>query len=152
MKCLYCGSLDSKVIDSRISDDGSSIRRRRECLACGRRFTTYEVVERIPIFVIKKDGTRELFDISKLRSGIMKACEKRPVAYESIDNLVNEIEKTVYNIGANEISSDKIGDEVMKGLKELDQVAYVRFASVYKEFKDIDTFLSEIERILGKKG
>ncbi|MBO7390089.1 MAG: transcriptional repressor NrdR [Clostridia bacterium] len=151
MKCVYCGSMDSKVIDSRISDDGTSIRRRRECLECGRRFTTYETVERIPVFVIKKDGNRELFDINKLRSGIMKACEKRPVSYESINKLVTEIEKTVYNIGSNEISSDRIGDEVMKGLKELDQVAYVRFASVYKEFKDIDTFLAEIERILGKK-
>ncbi len=151
MKCVYCGSLDSKVIDSRISDDGTSIRRRRECLECGRRFTTYETVERIPVFVIKKDGNRELFDINKLRSGIMKACEKRPVTYESINRLVTEIEKTVYNLGTNEVSSDKIGDEVMKGLKELDQVAYVRFASVYKEFKDIDTFLAEIERILGKK-
>ena len=151
MKCVYCGSLDSKVIDSRISDDGASIRRRRECLICGRRFTTYETVERIPVFVIKKDGNRELFDINKLRSGIMKACEKRPVTYESINHLVTEIEKTVYNLGTNEVSSDRIGDEVMKGLKELDQVAYVRFASVYKEFKDIDTFLAEIERILGKK-
>ncbi|HAE88405.1 MAG TPA: transcriptional regulator NrdR [Clostridiales bacterium] len=151
MKCVYCGSMDSKVIDSRISDDGTSIRRRRECLVCGRRFTTYETVERIPVFVIKKDGNRELFDINKLRGGIMKACEKRPVSYESIDNLVTEIEKTVYNLGSNEVSSDRIGDEVMKGLKELDQVAYVRFASVYKEFKDIDTFLAEIERILGKK-
>ncbi len=151
MKCMYCGSLDSKVIDSRVSEDGSSIRRRRECLNCGRRFTTYETVERIPVFVIKKDGTRELFDSSKLRGGIMKACEKRPVSYESIENLVSEIEKTVYNLGMNEITSDKIGDEVMKGLKSLDEVAYVRFASVYKEFKDIDTFLSEIERILGKK-
>ena len=151
MKCVYCGSMDSKVIDSRISDDGTSIRRRRECLECGRRFTTYETVERIPVFVIKKDGNRELFDINKLRSGIMKACEKRPVTYESINKLVTEIEKTVYNLGSNEVSSDRIGDEVMKGLKELDQVAYVRFASVYKEFKDIDTFLAEIERILGKK-
>ena len=151
MKCVYCGSFDSKVIDSRISDDGSSIRRRRECLACGRRFTTYETVERIPVFVIKKDGNRELFDTNKLRSGIMKACEKRPVPYESIEKLVHEIEKTVYNLGVNEVSSEKIGDEVMRGLKELDQVAYVRFASVYKEFKDIDTFLAEIERILGKK-
>ena len=151
MKCVYCGSMDSKVIDSRISDDGTSIRRRRECLECGRRFTTYETVERIPVFVIKKDGNRELFDINKLRSGIMKACEKRPVTYESINKLVTEIEKTVYNLGTNEVSSDRIGDEVMKGLKELDQVAYVRFASVYKEFKDIDTFLAEIERILGKK-
>ncbi len=151
MKCVYCGSMDSKVIDSRISDDGTSIRRRRECLECGRRFTTYETVERIPVFVIKKDGNRELFDLNKLRGGIMKACEKRPVSYESIDNLVTEIEKTVYNLGSNEVSSDRIGDEVMKGLKELDQVAYVRFASVYKEFKDIDTFLAEIERILGKK-
>ena len=151
MKCVYCGSMDSKVIDSRISDDGTSIRRRRECLECGRRFTTYETVERIPVFVIKKDSNRELFDINKLRSGIMKACEKRPVTYESINKLVTEIEKTVYNLGTNEVSSDRIGDEVMKGLKELDQVAYVRFASVYKEFKDIDTFLAEIERILGKK-
>ena len=151
MKCVYCGSMESKVIDSRISDDGTSIRRRRECLECGRRFTTYETVERIPVFVIKKDGNRELFDINKLRSGIMKACEKRPVTYESINRLVTEIEKTVYNLGTNEVSSDRIGDEVMKGLKELDQVAYVRFASVYKEFKDIDTFLAEIERILGKK-
>ena len=151
MKCVYCGSMDSKVIDSRISDDGTSIRRRRECLECGRRFTTYETVERIPVFVIKKDGNRELFDINKLRSGIMKACEKRPVTFESINKLVTEIEKTVYNLGSNEVSSDRIGDEVMKGLKELDQVAYVRFASVYKEFKDIDTFLTEIERILGKK-
>ena len=151
MKCLYCGSMDSKVIDSRISDDGTSIRRRRECLECGRRFTTYETVERIPVFVIKKDGNRELFDINKLRSGIMKACEKRPVTYERINHLVTEIEKTVYNLGTNEVSSDRIGDEVMRGLKELDQVAYVRFASVYKEFKDIDTFLAEIERILGMK-
>ena len=151
MKCLYCGCVDSKVIDSRLSEDGSSIRRRRECLACGRRFTTYETVERIPVFVIKKDGNREVFEIGKVRSGILKACEKRPVSYESIEKLVNEIEKTVYNIGANEIHSDRIGDEVMKGLKELDQVAYVRFASVYKEFKDIETFLSEIETIRGKK-
>lgn len=151
MKCVYCGSMDSKVIDSRISDDGTSIRRRRECLVCARRFTTYETVERIPVFVIKKDGNRELFDINKVRSGIMKACEKRPVSYESIENLVAEIEKTIYNLGSNEVTSDRIGDEVMKGLKELDQVAYVRFASVYKEFKDIDTFLAEIERILGKK-
>ena len=143
--------MDSKVIDSRISEDGSSIRRRRECLSCGRRFTTYETVERIPVFVIKKDGTREAFDVNKLRTGIMKACEKRPVSYESIEKLVSEIEQTVYNLGVNEISSDRIGDEVMKGLKALDTVAYVRFASVYKEFKDIDTFLSEIEMILGKK-
>ena len=151
MKCMYCGCVESKVVDSRTSEDGTSIRRRRECINCGRRFTTYETVERIPVFVIKKDGNRELFDINKVRSGIMKACEKRPVSYESIDTLVTEIEKTVYNLGSNEVSSDRIGDEVMKGLKELDQVAYVRFASVYKEFKDIDTFLAEIERILGKK-
>ena len=151
MKCLYCGSLESKVIDSRVSEDGSSIRRRRECLNCARRFTTYEVVERIPVFVIKKDGTREPFDSQKLRGGIIKACEKRPVSFESIEKLVSDIEKTVYNSGENEIPSDTIGDEVMKGLKNLDEVAYVRFASVYKEFKDIDTFLSEIERILGKK-
>lgn len=150
MKCMYCGSLDSKVIDSRLSEDGTAIRRRRECIACGRRYTTYEVVERAPIFVIKKDGTRQAFDIEKIRSGIVKACEKRPVTYEQIENLVSNIEKAVYNIGLNEIQSARLGDEVMKGLKDLDEVAYVRFASVYKEFKDIDTFLAEIKHILDK--
>ncbi len=151
MKCKYCGSLDSKVIDSRLTEDGSAIRRRRECLNCSRRYTTYETVERTPIYVIKKGGMRQEFDIDKVRNGIVKACEKRPVPITKIDNLVSEIEKKVYNMGEQEISSEKIGDLVINGLKEIDDVAYVRFASVYRQFKDIDTFLSEIESILSKR-
>lgn len=151
MKCMYCGNLDSKVIDSRLSEDGSSIRRRRECTNCGRRYTTYETIERSPIFVIKKDGSRQAFDVNKVRYGIVKACEKRPVSMDTIDRMIAEIEKKIYNLGNNEIDSEKVGDEVMRALKEVDDVAYVRFASVYKEFKDIDTFLSEIEQILSRK-
>lgn len=151
MRCKYCGSLDSKVIDSRLTEDGSAIRRRRECLNCSRRYTTYETVERTPIYVIKKGGMRQEFDLDKVRNGIVKACEKRPVPITKIDNLVSEIEKKIYNMGEQEISSDKIGDLVINGLKEIDDVAYVRFASVYRQFKDIDTFLSEIESILSKR-
>ncbi len=151
MKCKYCGNLDSKVIDSRLTEDGAAIRRRRECLNCARRYTTYETVERTPIYVIKKGGMRQEFDIGKIRNGIVKACEKRPVPITKIDNLVSEIEKKVYNMGEQEISSDKIGDLVINGLKEIDDVAYVRFASVYRQFKDIDTFLSEIESLLSKR-
>lgn len=151
MKCKYCGNMDSKVIDSRLTEDGTSIRRRRECINCARRYTTYETVERTPIYVIKKGGSRQEFDIDKIRSGIVKACEKRPVPITKIDHLVSEIEKSVYNMGDNEISSDKIGDLVINGLKDIDDVAYVRFASVYRQFKDIDTFLSEIENILSKR-
>ncbi len=151
MKCKYCGSLDSKVIDSRLTEDGSSIRRRRECINCARRYTTYETVERTPIYVIKKGGIRQELDINKIRNGVVKACEKRPVPINKIDNLISDIEKKIYNMGEQEISSDRIGDLVINGLREIDDVAYVRFASVYRQFKDIDTFLSEIESLLSKR-
>ncbi|MDR2090062.1 MAG: transcriptional regulator NrdR [Clostridiales bacterium] len=151
MKCMYCGETESKVIDSRVGDDGMTIRRRRECVKCGKRFTTYEKIEPVAVYVIKKSGNRQPFDVQKVRSGIIKACEKRPVPIGKIDNLVAEIEKTVYNMPENEIQSTKIGDLVMQGLKEIDDVAYVRFASVYRQFKDINTLLSEIKDILSAK-
>ena len=147
MKCMYCGCLDSKVIDSRSTDDGSSIRRRRECVMCGRRFTTYETVETTPILVIKTSGTREIFDENKIKSGIIKSCEKRPVPMYKIDKLVEDVKKQVYNSMEDEISSKKIGEMVMEQLMALDEVAYVRFASVYRSFKDLSTFLAEIEKI-----
>ena len=149
MKCPGCGFPESKVIDSRSADEGSTIRRRRECLNCGRRFTTYETVEHTPVLVIKNDGTRQPFDVAKIRSGIIKSCEKRPVALHDIDKLVSEIEKKVYNTLEQEIPSSKIGEYVMDGLKELDQVAYIRFASVYRQFRDVTTFIefiSEFEK------
>ncbi len=149
MKCMYCGYTESKVIDSRSTDDGNSIRRRRECLNCGRRFTTYETIETTPVLVIKNDGTRQPFDPSKIRNGIIKSCEKRPVAIHDIDKLVADIEKKVYNTLEQEIPSSKIGEYVMDGLKELDQVAYIRFASVYRQFRDVTTFIefiSEFEK------
>jgi transcriptional repressor NrdR len=148
---MYCGETESKVIDSRVGDDGTAIRRRRECVKCGKRFTTYEKIEPVAVYVIKKSGNRQPFDVQKIRSGIIKACEKRPVPIGKIDNLVSDIEKTVYNIPENEIQSTKIGDLVMRGLKEIDDVAYVRFASVYRQFKDINTLLSEIKDILSAK-
>ena len=144
MKCIYCGNEESKVIDSRSADETNSIRRRRECLGCGKRFTTYETVETTPILVIKSNGDREAFNSSKIKSGIIKSCEKRPVSMHDIDNLVSEIEKKVYNSLDEEISSKKIGEYVMEGLRELDEVAYVRFASVYKKFQDISTFFDFI--------
>lgn len=146
---MYCGYTESKVIDSRSTDDGNSIRRRRECLNCGRRFTTYETIETTPVLVIKNDGTRQPFDPSKIRNGIIKSCEKRPVAIHDIDKLVADIEKKVYNTLEQEIPSSKIGEYVMDGLKELDQVAYIRFASVYRQFRDVTTFIefiSEFEK------
>lgn len=149
MKCMFCGYTESKVIDSRSADDGKSIRRRRECLSCGRRFTTYETIENTPVLVIKNDGTRQPFDPSKIRNGIIKSCEKRPVALHDIDKLVSDIEKRVYNTLEQEIPSSKIGEYVMDGLKELDQVAYIRFASVYRQFRDVTTFIefiSEFEK------
>ncbi len=149
MKCMFCGFTESKVIDSRSADDGNSIRRRRECLNCGKRFTTYETVENTPVLVIKNDGTRQPFDAAKIRSGIIKSCEKRPVAIHDIDKLVEDIEKRVYNSLEQEIPSSKIGEYVMDGLKELDQVAYIRFASVYRQFRDVTTFIefiSEFEK------
>lgn len=151
MKCPFCNSLDSKVIDSRLSEDGTSIRRRRECVACGKRYTTYEKIESTPILVIKNNGTRQSFDITKIKKGIIKACEKRPVSMARIDKLVADIEKQINNTLAQEITSRKIGDLVMQGLKELDEVAYVRFASVHRQFKDINTLLEEIEKLVGAK-
>jgi transcriptional repressor NrdR len=148
---MYCGATDSKVIDSRVSEDGTIIRRRRECINCAKRFTTYEKIEPVSVYVVKKSGNRQPFDVEKIRGGIIKACEKRPVPIAKIDELVTEIEKKVYNMTDNEIPSSKIGDYVMQGLKEIDDVAYVRFASVYRQFKDINTLLAEIKDILDTK-
>ena len=147
MKCMFCGHLDSKVLDSRASEEGASIRRRRECLKCGKRFTTYEIVENTPIMVIKSDGVRQVFDLSKIKRGIVKACEKRPVSMQKVDELVQDISKQVYNSLEQEISTKKIGEMVMDGLKSLDEVAYVRFASVYRQFKDINTFTEFIKEL-----
>ena len=151
MKCMYCGHLESKVIDSRSTEDGTIIRRRRECVACGKRFTTYETVEHTPIFVIKSSGARQAFDAEKLKRGIIKACEKRPVPASAIDKLVDDIQKKIYNSLEQEIKSKDIGEMVCEGLKEIDEVAYVRFASVYRSFTDSNAFLEEIENIV-KKG
>ena len=148
MKCPSCGYFDSKVIDSRPSSDGSSIRRRRECLECQKRFTTFETVESVQQFVVKKNGEKELFDRNKILSGVMKACQKRPVDPEEI---VNEIEQEIQNSMKTEISTQEIGEIVMLKLKERDEVAYVRFASVYREFKDVDTFLKELKELMNKK-
>ena len=151
MKCMFCGCMDSKVIDSRLNEEGTSIRRRRECEQCGKRFTTYETVETTPILVVKKTGTRQTFDPLKIKAGIIKACEKRPVPMYKIEKLVSDIEKHIYNTLEQEISSKDIGDLVMNGLKDLDEVAYVRFASVHRQFKDINTLLSEIEYLVKNK-
>ena len=147
MKCMYCGCIESKVIDSRSTDENTMIRRRRECIGCGRLFTTYETVETTPVLVIKNGGTREMFDAGKIKSGIIKACEKRPVPMFKIDNLVEDIQKQVYNSLDQEITSKEIGEMVMNGLKDIDEVAYVRFASVYRSFKDISTFMRELEKL-----
>ncbi len=151
MKCPYCGDQESKVVDSRHSEDGISIRRRRECLACGKRFTTYETVERLPIVVIKKDGSRQSFDRNKIFNGMVRACEKRPVAMADLERAVDEIEQTVQNSLEREIRTSDIGELVMERLKPLDEVAYVRFASVYRQFKDINTFMQELNKILAEK-
>ena len=151
MKCMYCGNLDSKVIDSRQSDDGTAIRRRRECTKCGRRYTTYETIETTPILVIKNNGNRQAFDPNKLKSGIIKSCEKRPVPMWKIDALVEDIQKKIYNSLEQEVSSKKLGEMVMQGLKDIDEVAYVRFASVYRQFKDISNFMAELEKLKNKE-
>lgn len=150
MKCLYCGCIDSKVIDSRSAEDGTIIRRRRECINCGKRFTTYETVEHTPIYVIKSNGSRQAFDAIKLKGGIIKACEKRPVSTLDIDKLVDDIQKKVYNSLAQEISSKELGEMVCEGLKEIDEVAYVRFASVYRSFTDTTSFMKELEKMVKK--
>lgn len=151
MKCRYCACLESKVIDSRPTDDGSAIRRRRECIGCGKRFTTYEKIEELPIMVIKKDGRREPFDSTKIMTGIRRACQKRPVSAAAQDKLVEDVVREVFNTLEQEIPTDRIGELVMQRLKELDEVAYVRFASVYRQFKDINTFMQELELLLREK-
>ncbi|MBP3313628.1 MAG: transcriptional repressor NrdR [Oscillospiraceae bacterium] len=151
MKCPFCGFQESKVIDSRHSEDGSSIRRRRECLSCQKRFTTYETVESLPIVVVKKDNSRQSFDRSKILNGMVRACEKRPVSMADMEKAVDEIVQTVQNSLDREVSTDRIGQLVMEQLKELDQVAYVRFASVYRQFKDLNTFMEELNKILKNK-
>ena len=148
MKCPFCEFEESKVIDSRPTDEGEAIRRRRECLNCAKRFTTYEKIETIPIMVIKKDGSRQMFDREKLLNGIIRACEKRPVATSDMEHIVNEIETATQNLLEREISSQKIGEMVMERLPAIDEVAYVRFASVYRQFKDINTFVEEVNKLL----
>ncbi len=150
MKCPFCEFEESKVIDSRPTDEGEAIRRRRECLSCAKRFTTYEKIETIPLMVIKKDGSRQMFDRQKLLNGIMRACEKRPVATSDMEHIVNEIESATQNLLEREISSQKIGEMVMERLPAIDEVAYVRFASVYRQFKDINTFVEEVNKLLKK--
>lgn len=148
MKCPFCGLDNTRVIDSRPADDNCSIRRRRQCDSCGKRFTTYEKVETIPLAVIKKDRTREPYDRNKMLAGIMRACHKRPISVEKIDEMVNKIENDIFNLEYKEIESKVIGEIVMERLKNLEQVAYVRFASVYREFKDVNTFMSELKKML----
>ena len=148
MKCPYCSFEESKVIDSRPTDEGERIRRRRECMSCGKRFTTYEIIESVPIVVVKKDKSREVFDRDKLFNGMMRACEKRPVSVDVIEKAIDEIEAELQNSLDREVTSVKIGEYVMDKLKDIDEVAYVRFASVYRQFKDINTFMSEIKKLL----
>ena len=151
MKCPFCGKENTRVIDSRPADDGGSIRRRRQCDECGKRFTTYEKVETIPLVVIKKDNIREAYDRAKIESGVFRSCHKRPISVDQITTLVDEIETIIFGLEEKEIPSSKIGEIVMDKLKDLDAVAYVRFASVYREFKDVNTFMQEIKKILDKK-
>ena len=150
MKCPYCGFEESKVIDSRPTDEGERIRRRRECLKCAKRFTTYELIESLPIIVIKKDRSRETFDRQKLMTGLLRACEKRPVSIETLDRIIDGIETIIQNTLDREVSSEKIGELVMEKLEATDEVAYVRFASVYRQFKDISTFMEELNKLLEK--
>ncbi len=154
MKCLYCNCTDSKVVDSRAAEDDKAIRRRRECTGCGRRFTTYETIEVAPVLVVKNNGNRESFNPEKIRNGVVKSCEKRPVSVTDIDALVSDISKQVYNSMESEISTKEIGEMVMERLKKLDEVAYVRYASVYRSFKDLSSFMSELKQMMKaeKKG
>jgi len=151
MRCIYCGHEDSKVLDSRPAEDSYAIRRRRECLRCSRRFTTYERVENVPLVVVKKSGNRDIFDRNKLLTGLIKACEKREISLEQLEKMVSEIERELMNEPEREIRTEKIGEMVMEKLKQIDPVAYVRFASVYREFKDVETFMEEIESLLKKR-
>ncbi|MBQ5439248.1 MAG: transcriptional repressor NrdR [Clostridia bacterium] len=151
MRCPYCSHDESKVIDSRPADDGERIRRRRECLKCGRRFTTHETVETIPLIVVKRDKSREPFDRAKLLSGLLRACEKRPVPLETIEGITNEIETKLQSSLEREVTAAKIGELAMESLKSIDEVSYVRFASVYRQFKDINTFIEELNKLLTEK-
>ena len=151
MRCPFCGYSESKVIDPRPADEGSSIRRRRECLSCSKRFTTYETVESLPMVVVKKDGSRQSFDRRKVLGGMIRACEKRPVPLADLERIAGEIEQDLQNSMEREISTETIGERVMERLRAVDQVAYVRFASVYRQFKDIDTFMAELNKLLAEK-
>ena len=151
MRCPFCYHMESKVVDSRPTDEGLTIRRRRECTNCGKRFTTYEKIEQLPVFVVKKDGRRESFDRDKILKGLLKACEKRPISLKDLEALVQDVEKQVFNSLEQEITSQQIGQMVMERLKKLDEVAYVRFASVYRQFKDINTFMDELRKLLNEK-
>lgn len=151
MKCPYCGYEESKVIDSRSADDGERIRRRRECLKCSKRFTTYEIIETVPIIVVKRDKSREVFDRNKLTAGILRACEKRPVSIKQIEEMVNNIEAKLQSSLDREITSMQIGELAMEQIKNIDEVSYVRFASVYRQFKDINTFMQELNKLLTEK-
>ncbi len=150
MNCPFCSFEESKVIDSRPTDEGQRIRRRRECLQCAKRFTTYEIIESLPIIVIKKDKSRETFNRNKIMNGLLRACEKRPVSIDMLDRVIDEIEVIIQNSLDREVSSEKIGELVMEKLKRIDEVAYVRFASVYRQFKDINTFMAELNKLLAK--
>ena len=151
MRCIFCGYEDSKVIDSRSAEEGRTIRRRRECSSCGKRFTTYETIEDTPVLVIKSNGARQTFDPQKIKNGIIKSCEKRPVSLTAIDQMVDTVTKKVYNSMEQEISSKKIGEMVMEELKKVDEVAYVRYASVYRSFKDIPSFMEELQKLMENK-
>lgn len=151
MRCPYCGYTESKVVDSRPTDEEAAIRRRRECEKCSRRFTTYEKIEQMPLIIVKKDGSRQVYQRTKMLNGILRACEKRPISISQIEEIVDEIEKELYNSMDKEIDSKKIGEMVMKRLKKIDDVAYVRFASVYRQFKDINTFLEELNKIIEER-
>lgn len=151
MKCPYCGYPDSKVVDSRPAEEGASIRRRRECLSCQKRFTTYEIVESLPLVVVKKDGSRQTFEKRKVLNGMIRACEKRPVSIDTLEEIADQVEQTIQNSLEREYSTEKIGELVMERLKEVDEVAYVRFASVYRQFKDINTFMAELNKLLQER-
>ena len=148
MKCPYCGSEETRVTDSRPVEERNSIRRRRQCDSCGKRFTTYEKIETIPLVVIKKDHTRQQYDRAKIEAGVMRACYKRPIPVDEIKKMIDRVETELYNQGGGEVKSAEIGEKIMDGLKELDPVAYVRFASVYREFKDVGTFMDELKKII----
>ncbi len=151
LKCPFCGFVESKVVDSRPTEEQSAIRRRRECEKCGKRFTTYEKIEEMPLIIVKKDGSRQMYQRNKILGGLLRACEKRPVSIKSLEDLVDNIEKELYNTMEKEISSKLIGEMIMKNLKNIDDVAYVRFASVYRQFKDLNSFLEELNKLISER-